>query len=366
MPRPPDDPAGGGAVRARDRARPGCGQGPVPVDRCQSVPRRAGAHDRSLPEADRRFAGQRTRTALPGLGLPVGARYRRGRGGYRRRARACPRRLGPDRRPRRGEGRQRRSGRRSGRLAPRARTRPRGPQHDLFQRLPARARGTAGRSRRRVALHRGVQHHPWLGTDRHLAQTGTRAAARPPRRTRRPQPVTPAGQRRRPVHSWSSRSSVWCRPRPASSTDANLSDADLTGADLSKVNLTNVNLSGADLTGADLSDVNLTDANLSGARLNVAFLSGARLRGADLSGAELHHAILSGADMHGSNLRDANLSDAVLTHAGLDGVIWSASTVWPAEIHSEMHARSIEVEPGVFQVHDQGERSPTEGLTPSI
>ena len=47
-------------------------------------------------------------------------------------------------------------------------------------------------------------------------------------------------------------------------------DKDLTGADLSEVDLTRVNLSGANLTGANLSEADLTRVNLSGAE-NIPF-----------------------------------------------------------------------------------------------
>ena len=73
-------------------------------------------------------------------------------------------------------------------------------------------------------------------------------------------------------------------------SDANLSDADLSGA-----NLSDANLRRADLSGANLSDANLRRADLSGANL-----SGANLSDADLSGANLSGANLSDADLSGS------------------------------------------------------------------
>jgi uncharacterized protein YjbI with pentapeptide repeats len=68
--------------------------------------------------------------------------------------------------------------------------------------------------------------------------------------------------------------------------NANLSDADLSGANLSWANLSRANLSDADLRRADLSGANLSDANL-----RWADLSGANLSDADLSGANLSWAI---------------------------------------------------------------------------
>jgi hypothetical protein len=73
---------------------------------------------------------------------------------------------------------------------------------------------------------------------------------------------------------------------------ANLSDANLSGADLSDADLSDANLRGADLSDANLRGANLSDANLSDANL-----SGAYLRGADLSDADLSGAYLRGADL---------------------------------------------------------------------
>jgi uncharacterized protein YjbI with pentapeptide repeats len=71
-------------------------------------------------------------------------------------------------------------------------------------------------------------------------------------------------------------------------TDADLSDANLHGANLSRADLSDANLHGANLHRADLSDANLhganlSDANLHGANLHRANLCGAYLRGANLS-----------------------------------------------------------------------------------
>lgn len=87
----------------------------------------------------------------------------------------------------------------------------------------------------------------------------------------------------------------WCDLR-----NADLSDAQLSGAQIA-----NTNLSGANLSGADLSDVNLSGAVMSGANLHNANLSGAYL-----SGAKLNNANLSGADLSDANFSGANLSGA--------------------------------------------------------
>ena len=73
-------------------------------------------------------------------------------------------------------------------------------------------------------------------------------------------------------------------------------------ADLSEANLSKAYLSGA----------NLSRANLLRADLSKAYLSGANLSGANLLRADLRGAYLSGADLRGANLSGANLSGANL------------------------------------------------------
>lgn len=50
----------------------------------------------------------------------------------------------------------------------------------------------------------------------------------------------------------------------------------------------------------------------------------------------------SGADLSGTHLPDVDL---------LEGVIWTAETTWPPEVEEEVHARSREISPKVYQVH---------------
>ena len=69
-------------------------------------------------------------------------------------------------------------------------------------------------------------------------------------------------------------------------SEANLSRADLSGADLSRANLSMANLSWADLSEANLSRADLSWADLSEANLSGADLSGANLSMANLSGAK--------------------------------------------------------------------------------
>jgi uncharacterized protein YjbI with pentapeptide repeats len=95
-----------------------------------------------------------------------------------------------------------------------------------------------------------------------------------------------------------------------------LSGANLSRADLTRVDLSEANLQGADMRYADLSRANLEGADLSGvdlsrAILRYADLTGANLSGAILRGANLRWADFSGADLKGVSLRDAKMDDAI-------------------------------------------------------
>ena len=110
---------------------------------------------------------------------------------------------------------------------------------------------------------------------------------------------------------------------------ADLSEASLIGADLGGASLGEANLSRADLYEANLYEANLSGADLSRADLRRANLYGANLYGADLRGANLYRADLSRADLSRANLGGANLSGADLYGANLYGAIYSDGTVWP-------------------------------------
>ena len=85
---------------------------------------------------------------------------------------------------------------------------------------------------------------------------------------------------------------VWIDSNSKYGNHANLRDANLRDADLSGANLRDANLSGTDLSGANLRDAILNDANLHHANLCNANLNGANLRDADLSGANLDYSCL--------------------------------------------------------------------------
>jgi uncharacterized protein YjbI with pentapeptide repeats len=82
-------------------------------------------------------------------------------------------------------------------------------------------------------------------------------------------------------------------------TDANLSGADLTNADLNRSVLI-----GTDLTGSNLADGNLSLANLTDARLMDADLTRVNLQGATLTGARFDGAMIAGARLGYATLND--------------------------------------------------------------
>jgi hypothetical protein len=91
----------------------------------------------------------------------------------------------------------------------------------------------------------------------------------------------------------------------ASFSEADLRNANFTGAKMLKFGARNSDLSGANLAKVDLSDARFV---------------GVKFVGADLSGANL-----SGADVSGADFTDANLTDAVLV-----ALVFDQNTIWPA------------------------------------
>jgi len=92
---------------------------------------------------------------------------------------------------------------------------------------------------------------------------------------------------------------------------------DFSNADLSDANLLGANLSEANLRCADLLDANLSEANLRCADLSDANLSEANLRSADLSNADLSEA----------NLRGAKYKDVVIKHVRVFSALYKYQ-VW--------------------------------------
>jgi uncharacterized protein YjbI with pentapeptide repeats len=121
----------------------------------------------------------------------------------------------------------------------------------------------------------------------------------------------------------------------ATLTGANLSSANLSSAILKDAILTGAILTGATLTDAILRGANLSGANLSGAKLNDADLDGAKLTGAilkdaNLTGANLNYAKLRDADLTGADISGANLQNATISNTKLQGALYNAETVFPA------------------------------------
>jgi uncharacterized protein YjbI with pentapeptide repeats len=101
--------------------------------------------------------------------------------------------------------------------------------------------------------------------------------------------------------------------------DPDLGDAQLRNANLTGLDFMRANMSGAMLVGADLRNAFLDQARLDGARCNdakfrAAKLANASLRGVDFSGADFRVASLRSADFRGSRL-----SEAVFYSTALDG-----------------------------------------------
>lgn len=113
-----------------------------------------------------------------------------------------------------------------------------------------------------------------------------------------------------------------CRPLIRSRlSEADLSYAELTAANLRSAKLDSANLAAAELSFADLSKAQLYQADLSLSNLVYANLSEAKLDGADLHDADLTYANLGGARLRnaefwGATLIDAHFDDARLKEVG--------------------------------------------------
>jgi hypothetical protein len=100
---------------------------------------------------------------------------------------------------------------------------------------------------------------------------------------------------------------------------ANLSEASLSGANFSNADLRKACLIGANLRRSNLRGANLGDADLRGATLFGADLSGSYLGKATLRLADLARADLSDADLTGANMTLARVGFTRFSNANLDG-----------------------------------------------
>lgn len=110
----------------------------------------------------------------------------------------------------------------------------------------------------------------------------------------------------------------------ANFSQANLFQTDLTNSNLSSAKLIGTNLHQAILKNANLAGADLTEANLSGANLLAASLSrvnaiGTQFKFAELARSDWREADLSGADFSGAKLQDANFSDTKLAGTNFRG-----------------------------------------------
>jgi hypothetical protein len=117
--------------------------------------------------------------------------------------------------------------------------------------------------------------------------------------------------------------------REAILIEVNLNGADLSGANLNRANLGGADLSEANLSKVDFSGANLRDAKLYAANLSKANLSEAHLEGANLSGADLSYVDLSGADLQKVNLGGANLAYAGVTEGQLAEALLLQGAIMP-------------------------------------
>jgi hypothetical protein len=90
---------------------------------------------------------------------------------------------------------------------------------------------------------------------------------------------------------------------------------------LAKVDLTDAQIPQVNLSRSDLTEVILIRANLSGSNLIKAILRDANLQDADLTGVNFHKADLTGAILEGAILEDANLTGVNLDDVYLNGAI---------------------------------------------
>ncbi len=129
--------------------------------------------------------------------------------------------------------------------------------------------------------------------------------------------------------------------RGADLNGANLSEADLRGVDLSRANLSGANLSGANLSNAELRGINLSKTDLSATDFSGKDLSRAILREANLSGAHLSQANLSRVDLCGAKLNSAILVGTKLEQANLTGCSIHGVSVWNVQLEEALQSNLI-------------------------
>ncbi len=129
-------------------------------------------------------------------------------------------------------------------------------------------------------------------------------------------------------------------------TEANLSQRNLRGYDLSVVRLCGANLAGADLQETDVAGSLLRNSILSGARLPLANFGNTELQESDLTNANLSLTVLFDANLSQANLqgvnggqgrfRRANFSGANLSHADFHNADFSGGNLYRADLRQTM------------------------------
>jgi uncharacterized protein YjbI with pentapeptide repeats len=133
-------------------------------------------------------------------------------------------------------------------------------------------------------------------------------------------------------------------------TQADLSEAYLSWANLNQTQLVGTNLFRADLSQADLRWANLKDANLSEAYLIGANLTDADLTGADLSWSNFRGADLSGTKIKGARVSNARIGNTIFAFTNLSEVIGLETVIHlgPSSIGIETIYASQRVIPEIF------------------
>jgi len=106
--------------------------------------------------------------------------------------------------------------------------------------------------------------------------------------------------------------------------NSNLSGADCSSTKFTESNFDNVNFTGSNFRHAHLSQSSLSGADLSNANFRVAKLKNVDLSGAILDNTNLEYADLTGADLSGVDLTTANLKGAIL-----EDIITDSGTIFP-------------------------------------
>jgi uncharacterized protein YjbI with pentapeptide repeats len=130
---------------------------------------------------------------------------------------------------------------------------------------------------------------------------------------------------------------TWAELNDHNLLDANLVEAQFSGASLRESILDNANAQKADFSGASLEYACFDGANLREASFRGAKLQGASFKHADLSHCDFRGADLTDVDFSGANVKCANLSCAILNNitcegSGFSGAIFTQAQMFDSHI----------------------------------